>query len=79
MYRVLISTDVEKTRMTSRDHTVIGEEYEEGQEKPKKIYGWPDQVEERVIVEVKVLEQQVEEIDLPRVIAAINGLKLAES
>lgn len=78
MYKIIITTEVQKTRMTSRDHKVIGEKFEEGHDEPTRVYGYVDQVAERVIVEVKVLEQQVEEIDLPTVIAAINGLILAD-
>ena len=77
MYRVLITSEVEKTRLTKREHKVIGQEQAADGESLIDTYGWPDQVEERVVIEIKVLEQVVEEIDLPAVIAAVNGLKLA--
>lgn len=75
MYHITITKRVERGGWTDKEWTVLEMEYDdEGREKPRKGYT----PQERVIrmVEKKVLEQMVEEMDLARVIAAINGLEL---
>ncbi len=75
MYTVLITEETEKMITSPSRHKVIGQEIEEGI--AKDVYGFPDQIQQMALVEVKILEQQVETLDLPAVIAAVNGLKLA--
>ena len=75
MYTILITQEVEKTITTPSTHKIIGQEVEE--RIAKDVYGWTEQEEQMALVEVKILEQQVETLDLPAVIAAVNGLKLA--
>jgi hypothetical protein len=75
MYHVTIKKEVEKTTLTDRNWTTIEhEQLEDGTQKP--IKGYTPQEEQRVIREVVVLDQMVEELDLPKVIAAVNGLEL---
>ena len=76
LYTIKI-TKQNETRVTARrSHTVIGQETnDEGV--VLDVMGWPEQVEEVIWEEVTVLEQQVEDLDVPAVIAAVNGLKLA--
>ena len=76
MYTILITEEVESTRYTGREWVVLEEETVEGQEKPEKKFGHAPQVKEKFTKTVKVLEQTVEELDLAKVIAAVNGLKL---
>lgn len=79
MYTILITEEVESMRYTGRAWEILKEEQEEGQDKPEKKFGHTPQVKEKYIKTVKVLEQTVEEIDLPKVIAAVNGLTLRKA
>ena len=79
MYTILITEEVESTRYTNREWVVLKEEQVEGEDKPLKKFGHTPQVKEKYMKTVKVLEQTVEEIDLPQVIAAVNGLTLRKA
>ncbi len=79
MYTILITEEVESVRHTNREWVVLKEEQVEGQAKPEKKFGHAPQVKEKYMKTVKVLEQSVDEIDLPNVIAAVNGLILRKA
>lgn len=78
MYHIKITKWVETERWSPREHTVLSEEPDEDG-KIIKEYGYPRQVKEKGQKEIAVLEQTVEEIDLPAVIAAVNGLTLKDA
>ncbi len=75
MFHIKITQWVDTEEWTEREHTVISEEPDENG-KIVKEYGYPRQVKTKGKKEIAVLEQTVEEIDLPKVIAAINGMDL---
>lgn len=75
MYHITIRKHVEKERWTEKIWTLLEMEYnDEGQEKPKN--GYAPQEKYITTEEIVVLDQTVEELDLPVVIAAVNGLEL---
>lgn len=77
MYHVKITKWVETEQWSPRDHGVVGEDVQEDGTIVKE-YGYPRQVKEKGQKEIAVLEQTIEDIDLPAVIAAVNGLTLKD-
>ena len=75
MFHIKITQWVDTEEWTEREHTVISEEPDENG-KMVKEYGYPRQVKTKGKKEIAVLEQTVEDIDLAKVIAAINGMNL---
>lgn len=78
MYHVKITKWIETEEWSPRDHGVVSEEVNEKGDVIKE-YGYPRQVKQKGQKEIAVLEQTIEEIDLPAVIAAINGLTLKDA
>lgn len=75
MYHITIKKDVETKRWTEKHWTLLEMEYDEdGRDKPKN--GYAPQEKFIAIEEIVVLDQMVDELDLPLVIAAVNGLEL---
>lgn len=75
MYHVTIRKEIEKTVHMKKEWTTLEIEYDdEGREKPKNGYTPPET--EIITQEIVVLDQMVDELDLPKVIAAVNGLEL---
>ena len=78
MYHVKITKWVETEQWSPREHGVVGEDVKEDGTVVKE-YGYPRQVKEKGQKEIAILEQTIEEIDLPAVIAAVNGLTLKDA
>ena len=75
MYHIIIKKEIEQTRLTERQWTTVDYEIlEDGSQ--KKVIDYTPQVEEKVMKEITILEQVTEELNLPLVIAAVNGLEL---
>jgi hypothetical protein len=74
-----LTKDTQVKTLTERQWRVLGKKDIEGQEKREDEMGYTPQVTEKKIIQVTVLEQSVEELDLPQVLAAVNGLKLART
>ena len=75
MYHITIKKEIERETWTEKHWTTLEVEYDdEGREKPKK--GYTPQEKEKKVVQVVILDQMVDELDLPKVIAAVNGLEL---
>lgn len=75
MYHITIKKHVEKERWTEKIWTLLEMEYDdEGRDKPKN--GYAPQEKYLTTEEIVVLDQSIDTLDLPLVIAAVNGLKL---
>lgn len=78
MYHITIKKEVDKKVHIKRQWTLLEMEYDgKGQEKPRN--GYTPEETEITTVEIVVLDQMVDELNLPLVIAAVNGLELRVS
>lgn len=78
MYHVTIKREVDREVHIKREWTLLEMEYDgNGRDKPKN--GYTPEETEIVTREIVVLDQMVDELNLPLVIAAVNGLELRVS
>lgn len=76
MYTIVIKQVRNMVKTTGKDWTVVGEKavFSGSVGSTVREYGYTPEIEKRVAVEREVLKQEVDELDLPAVIRAINGL-----
>ena len=73
-YKVTVTATTQKKQITGKDWAPISQEFEQGREKAKDVYGYTPEIEKLVTKETQIFEQIVDELDMRSLIGAVNKI-----